>query len=199
MLSKTKCRLGANRETSLWKDDPLNFDSLITASKWTSCNAEWQNKISSLCLNTAAGYSEEAPSILWVYHSYAYQYFLALVALISRWIQNFRRTAGLTFSAFHDWSIEQSFSVPTFLGQLQQDASDYEQNTPEYSYQRNETVFFHENSTDFVFQKLPEEIQRKIVYFCSVINEYSLRSRDVHSTPSWHKWSRPRNDPWNGP
>ena len=89
MLSKTKCRLGVNRETSPWKDEPLNFDSLITASKWTSCNAEWQNKISSLCLNTVAGYSEEAPSILWVYHSYAYQYLLALVALISRWIQNF--------------------------------------------------------------------------------------------------------------
>ena len=173
--------------------------SLIIPSKWTSCNAEWQKKVSLLCLNTVAWYSEEAPSILWVYHSYAYQSLLALVALISRWIQNFRRTAGLTFSAFHDWSIEQSFSVPTFLGQLQQDASDYEQNTPEYSYQRNETVFFHENSTDFVFQKLPEEIQRKIVYFCSVINEYSLRSRDVHSTPSWHKWSRPRHDPWNGP
>ena len=119
MLSKTKCRLGANRETSPWKDDPLNFDSLITASKWTSCNAEWQNKISSLCLNTVAGYSEEALSILWAYHSYAYQYLLALVALISRWIQNFRRTAGLTSSAFHDWSIEQSVSVPTFLGQLQ--------------------------------------------------------------------------------
>ena len=115
MLSKTKCRLGANRETSPRNDDPLNFDSLITASKWTSCNAEWQNKISSLCLNTVAGYSEEAPSILWVYHSYAYQYLLALVALISRWIQNFRRTAGLTSSAFHGWSIEQSVSVPTSL------------------------------------------------------------------------------------
>ena len=139
------------------------------------------------------GSCEEAPSILWVYHGYAYQYLLALVALISQWIQNFRRTAGLTFSAFHDWSIEQSVSVQTFLtaflGQLQQDASDYEQNTPEYTYQRNETVFFPENSTDFVFQKLPEEIQSKIVYFCSVINEYSLRSRDVHPTPSWHKWS----------
>ena len=72
----------------------------------------------------------------------------------------------------------------TFLGQLQQDASDYKQNTPEYTYQRNETVFFPENSTDFVFQKLPEEIQSKIVYFWSVINEYSLRSQDVQSTPS---------------
>ena len=74
--------------------------------------------------------------------------------------------------------------MPTFLGPLQQDASDYKQNTPEYTYQRNETVFFPENSTDFVFQKLPEEIQSKIVYFWNVINEYSLRSRDVHSTPS---------------
>ena len=138
MLNKTKCRLGANRETSLWKDDPLNFDSLITASKWTSCNAEWQNKISSLCLNTAAGYSEEAPSILWVYHSYAYQYLLALVALISRWIQNFRRTAGLTSSAFHDWSIEQSVSVPTFLGQLQTGCKWLR---TKYTYQGNETVF----------------------------------------------------------
>ena len=111
MLRKTKCRLPAKSETSPWKDDPLNFDSLITA--------EWQNKINSLSLNTVVGYSEEAPSILWVYHSYAYQYLLALVALISQWIQNFRRTAGLTSSAFHDWRIEQSVSVPTFLGQLQ--------------------------------------------------------------------------------
>ena len=93
--------------------------SLSIPSKWTSCNAEWQKKVSLLCLNTVAWYSEEAPSILWVYHSYAYQSLLALVALISRWIQNFRRTAGLTSNAFHDWSIEQSVSVPTFLGQLQ--------------------------------------------------------------------------------
>ena len=39
--------------------------------------------------------------------------------------------------------------------------SHYEQNTPEYTYQRNET--------DVVFQKLPEEIQSKIVYFYGVI------------------------------
>ena len=50
-----------NKSSKRW---PLNCDSPITASKWTSCNAEWQNKISSLCLNTVAGYSEEAPSIL---------------------------------------------------------------------------------------------------------------------------------------
>ena len=72
----------------------------------------------------------------------------------------------------------------------------YEQNTSEYTYQRNETVFFPENSTDFVFQKLPEEIQSKIIYFCSLINEYSLRSRDVYSTPSWHKWSDFEYRPW---
>ena len=86
--------------------------------------------------------------------------------------------------------------LTAFLGQLQQDLSDYEQSTPEYTYQRNETDFFPENSTDFVFQKLPEEIQSKIVYFYSVINEYSLRSRDVHSTPSWHKWSDFEYRPW---
>ena len=74
--------------------------------------------------------------------------------------------------------------MQTFLGQLQQDASDYEQNTLEYPYKRNETVFLPENSTDFVSQKLPEEIENGILYFCSVVNEYSLRSRDVHSTPS---------------
>ena len=101
--AKRKADLMSTEKQVLEKMPPsTSFDSLITASKWTSCNAEWQNKISSLCLNTVAGYSEEAPSILWVYHSYAYQYLLALVALISRWIQNFLRNAGLTSSAFHD-------------------------------------------------------------------------------------------------
>ena len=56
--------------------------------------------------------------------------------------------------------------------------------------------FFPENWTDFPFQELPEEIQSKIVYIYSVINEYSLRSRDVHSTPSWHKWSDFEYRPW---
>ena len=47
--------------------------------------AAWQKKVSLLCLKTVAGYSEEALSILGVYyHSYAYQYLLALVELISR-------------------------------------------------------------------------------------------------------------------
>ena len=51
--------------------------------------------------------------IVTYYQSYAYQYPLALVALISRRNQNFRRTAGPTFSAFHDWSNERSrlFSI----------------------------------------------------------------------------------------
>ena len=147
-----------------------------------------------------AWYSEEAPSTLWVYHGYAYQYLLALVALISRWIQNFRWAAGLTFGAFHDWSIDKAFLSRLFSLLFSVSCnriySDYEQSTPEYTYQRNETVFFPENSTDFVFQKLLEEIQSQIVYFCSVINEYSLRSRHVHSTPSWHKWSDFENGPW---
>ena len=82
--------------------------------------AEWQKKVSLLCLNTLAGYSEEAPSILGVYyHSYAYHYFLAQVKLISRWIQIFGEPRVFTFCAFHNWSIEHSDSVPTFLGPLQ--------------------------------------------------------------------------------
>ena len=56
--------------------------------------------------------------------------------------------------------------------------------------------FFPENWTDVLFQELPEEIQSKIVYIYSVINEYSPRSRDVHSTPSWHKWSDFEYRPW---
>ena len=141
-------------------------------------------------------YSEEAPSTLWVYHGYAYQYLLALVALISRWIQNFRRTAGLTFSAFHDWSIEQSVSVPTFLGQLQTGCKWLRTKYTRIHLSTEWDCFFPENWTDFLFQELPEEIQSKIVYIYSVINEYSLRSRDVHSTPSWHKRSDFEYRPW---
>ena len=82
-----------------------------------------------------------------------------------------------------------------FSVSCKQDASDYQQNTPEYTCQRNETIF-PENWTDF----LPEEIQSKIVYIYSVVTEYSLRGRDVHSTPSstpsWHKWSDFEYRPW---
>ena len=56
--------------------------------------------------------------------------------------------------------------------------------------------FFPQNWTDFLFQELPEEIQSKMVYIYSVINEYSLRSRDVHPTPPWHKWSDFEYRPW---
>ena len=95
--------------------------SLIIPTKWASCWMTKESKLTVFKYNcTVAGYSEEAPTILGAYHhSYGYQYLLAIVALISLWIQNFRRTAGLTFSAFNDWSIEQSDSVTTFLGQLQ--------------------------------------------------------------------------------
>ena len=36
----------------------------------------------------------------------------------------------------------------------------------------------------------------KIVHFYSAINENSLHSRDVYSTPSWHKWSDFEYRPW---
>ena len=84
--------------TKSLKRSPPQLLLLYLASKNL---AEWQKKVSLLCLNTVAGYSEEAPSILGVYyHSYVYHYLLALVELISRWIQNFRRTEGLYLPCF---------------------------------------------------------------------------------------------------
>ena len=100
------------------------------------------------------------------------------------------------FSWLKHWTKRKCADFSRSANSSKQDASDYEQNTPEYTYQRNETVFFPLNWTDFLFQELPEEIQSKIVYIYSVINEYSLRSRDVHPTPSWHKWSDFEYRPW---
>ena len=58
------------------------------------------------------------------------------------------------------------------------------------------SLFFPENSTDFVYQKLPEEIQSKIVYFFSVINERHS-AVEIHSTSScWQKWSDFEYGPW---
>ena len=42
---------------------------------------------------------------------------------------------------------------------------------------------------DFVFEKFPEENESKIVYFYSVIYEFSPHRQDVHWTLSWHKWT----------
>ena len=119
-----RCTLDANRELSPWKMTPST--SPIIPDKWTCC---WITK-KKYCAYTlfsfreVAGHSEEAPTVLGVYYqSYAYQYLLALIALIiiTRWNQNSRRIAGLTFSAFHDWSIDlcRLFSV-----RWKQDASD---------------------------------------------------------------------------
>ena len=82
----------------------------------------------------------------------------------------------------HPCSLEQSNSVPTFLGQMQTGCRWL---GTKYTYQRNETVF----PTDFVFEKFPEENQSKIVYFYSVIYEFSPHRQDVHWTLSWHKWT----------
>ena len=180
--------------TKSLKRSPPQLLLLYLASKHL---AEWQKKVSLLCLYTVAGYSEEAPSILGVYyHSYVYHYLLALVELISRWIQNFRRTAGLYLRAFHDWSIEQSDSVPTFLSPLQRGCKWLRTKHTIIHSSTEWVCFFSENSTDFVFQKLSGEIQSKIVYFYSVIDEYSPRSRGVYSTPSWHKCSDFEYRPW---
>ena len=145
MLNKTKCRLGANRE-ALEKMTPST--SHIIPNKWTSQLQCWMTNESKLtvCKNRGRVFWRSSYSILWVYRSYAYHYLLALVALISRWIQNFGETVGLTFSAFHDWSSEQfkAFLCRLFSVSCKQDASDYEQNTPQYTYQRNETFFCRE-------------------------------------------------------
>ena len=183
------------QRTKSLKRSPPQLLLLYLASKNL---AEWQKKVSLLCLNTVAGYSEEAPSILGVYyHSYAYHYFLALVELISRWIQIFGEPRVFTFCAFHNWSIEQSDSVPTFLGPLQTGCKWLRtKHTTIHSSTEWDGFFPWEFDRLYVFQKLPEEIQSKIVYFYSVIDEYSPRSRGVYSTPSWHKWSDFEYRPW---
>ena len=150
MLNKTKCRLGANRE-ALEKMTPSTSLIIIIPNKWTSQLQCWMTNESKLtvCKNRGRVFWRSSYSILWVYRSYAYHYLLALVALISRWIQNFGETVGLTFSAFHDWSSEQfkAFLCRLFLVSCKQDANDYEQNTPQYTYD-GMRLFFPENSTD---------------------------------------------------
>ena len=149
-----------------------------------------------------AEYFEEAPTVLRVYyHSclYANQYLLALVALISRWDKKCSANRGSylqCFSWLKHWTKRFSPVCTDFSRSvaniMQLITNKIHQNT----LINGMRLFFPENSTAFVFQKLPEEIQSKIVYFCSVINEYSLRSRDVHSTLSWHKWSDFEYRPW---
>ena len=125
MVNERKCRLDANRELSPWK---MTRSTSLIPSKWTSC---WLTKES----NVFIPYSEVAPIVLGVYYQrFAYQY---LLALISRWNQNLRLTAGLTFSAFHNWSIEQGDSVPNFLGK--QDACKWLRT--KYNYQRKDCFF----------------------------------------------------------
>ena len=86
-------------------------------------------------------------------------------------------------------ALNKAFLCRLFSVSCKQDASDYEHSTPEYTYQRNETVFSLRIGQTFFFKSFRKIFKAKIVYIYSAINEYSLRSRDVHSTPSWHKWS----------
>ena len=82
-------------------------------------------------------------------------------------------------------AMNKAFLCRLFSVSCKQDASDYEQNT----LIKGMRLFFPWELDRLFFQELPEEIQSKIVNIYGVINEYSLRSRDVHFTPSWHKWS----------
>ena len=191
MLSKTKCRLGANRETSPWKDNPINFDSLITASKWTSCNVEWQNKISSLCLNTVAGYSEEAPSILWVYDSYAYQY-PSTSCTDFRVNSKFSANRGSYlqwFSWLKHWTTRfcADFSR-SVANRMQVITNKIHQNT----LIKRMRLFFPWELDRLSFSRASGRDSKQN----QAIKQYSLRSRDVHSTPSRHKWSDFEYRPW---
>ena len=161
MLNKTKCRLGANRE-ALEKMTPST--SLIIPNKWTSQLQCWMTNESKLtvCKNRGRVFWRSSYSILWVYRSNAYHYLLALVALISRWIQNFGETVGLTFSAFHDWSSEQ---FKAFLCRLRSVANRMQVITNKI---HHNTLI---NGMRLFLQRI-RQIQSKIVYFYSVINEY---------------------------
>ena len=87
---QTSCQQRTKSLKSIEKMTPSA--SLIIPSKWTSCWMTNERKFTVFKFNcTGAGYSEEAPCILGIYDS-----LLVLVALISLWIQNFWRTAGLT-------------------------------------------------------------------------------------------------------
>ena len=100
------------------------------------------------------------------------------------------------FSCLKHWTKRFSADFSRSFADLQTGCKWLPTKYTEYTYQQNETFFFPEISTDFVFQNLPEEIQSKIIYFYSVINEYSLHSWDVHFVPSWHKWSGFEYRPW---
>ena len=156
--------------------------SLIIPSKWTSCNAEWHKKESLLCLNTVNGRG----LVFWR----SSPYFMSIsrlcisVPLSTSWTDftvnsNFsanRRPYLQCFSWLKHWTKRFCADFSRWVvNRMQVITNKIHQNT----LIKGIRIFFPENSTDFVFQKLPEEIQSKIVYFYSVINEYSLRSRDM--------------------
>ena len=102
---------GCEQSTKSLKDDPLNSSyftsqmNILLSNKRKYCvytfflipGSGWEFRRRSNCFRSIL-------SMLCI----SDQYLLTLVAPIPRWNQNFRRTAGLTFSAFHDdGSIEQ--------------------------------------------------------------------------------------------
>ena len=117
-----------------------------------------QNK---LTVFTVARYSEEAPSILWVYHSYAYQYFLVLVAQFHGEFKIFGEPQVLTSVLFMIEALNKASLCRFFSVSCKQDANDYEQNTPEYTYQRNETVFSLRIGQTFFFKSFRKRFKAK--------------------------------------
>ena len=117
-------------------------------------------------------------------------------ALMWRWSQNFPRTAGLTFHAFHDWNIEQIDSVPTFVHQMQ---AGCELITSKITLINGMRPFFLRIRQTLCLKSLRNRIKAK-----SLISTGYLTNTLIHSTfemftpstPSWHKWSDSEHRPW---
>ena len=58
------------------------------------------------------------------------------------------------------------------------------------------SLFFYPLAFYFLFSLLTLLASRDFCENVFLVNEYSLRSRDFHSTPSWHKWSDFEYRPW---
>ena len=78
-----------------------------------------------------------------------------------------------------------------------QDASDYEQNTPEYTYQLNETVFSLRIGQTFFFKSFRKRFKAKSYTSTALLTNtvFTPQSRCT-LTPSWHKWSDFEYRPW---
>ena len=117
-------------------------------------------------------------------------------ALIWHWNQNFPRTAGLTFNAFHDWNIEQIDSVPTFVHQMQ---AGCELITSKIHLSTEWDRFFWEFDRLFFLKVSGRESKQSRLFSTGYLTNTLIHSTFemfTPSTPSWHKWSDSEHRPW---